>query len=315
MAFFSVRRMSTNSKGASDMVLVNDDFTNIIDAVEGGRTIYNNIAKFVYFLLSTNVAEVFLILIAVCMGLQSPLTPIQILWLNLTTDGLPAIALAMEETEPQVMMMGPRPRSEPIIEKVMITGVVIQTFFLTSICLACYITGLYWENDTWDGVNSSLTDDEQQEGMQKAQTMTIYLIVFAELFRAYGARSLRESIFTIGVFTNAFMQYSVAGSLLLTVGLGHIPGLMDIANMHYLDGRAWALILGLSVIPIIVDEITKIVYRKTGFGKREVTDKASEHMKNQDQVFHKRGEDGTKTYPYLVSPKAEVAPNPKQNSN
>jgi len=207
------------------MVLVRDDFTNIIDAVEEGRTIYNNIAKFVYFLLSTNVAEVFLILIAVCMGLQSPLTPIQILWLNLTTDGLPAIALAMEATEPQVMMMGPRPRSEPIIEKVMITGITIQTFILTSICLACYITGLYWENDRWDGINSDLSAAKQQDGMQIAQTMTIYLIVFAELFRAYGARSLRESVFTIGVFTNTMMQWSVAGSLLLTVGVGHIPGL------------------------------------------------------------------------------------------
>eukprot|EP00471_Norrisiella_sphaerica_P012954 CAMPEP_0184492938 /NCGR_PEP_ID=MMETSP0113_2-20130426/24635_1 /TAXON_ID=91329 /ORGANISM="Norrisiella sphaerica, Strain BC52" /LENGTH=1104 /DNA_ID=CAMNT_0026877993 /DNA_START=84 /DNA_END=3398 /DNA_ORIENTATION=- len=255
------------AKGASDMVLTDNNYVNIVEAVEEGRIIYNNITKFVFYLLSTNVAEVFTILFASIIGLPSPLLPTQILWLNLTTDGFPAVALAMEKGEPNIMREGPRTRQEPVIEKVMLTGVFIQTFFLTATCLITYIVGLIWNNGSWDGLSES-DSDKRAKGFEVAQTMTIYHIVFAELLRAYGSRSMRESIFTIGVFSNKYMQYSVGASVAATLFIGMTPLVQNVFKMRYLDGREWGLVLGLALIPITVDEITKVFYRYLDFGKR-----------------------------------------------
>jgi len=254
------------AKGASDMVLVDNNYVSIVDAVEEGRIIYNNIVKFVYFLLSTNVAEVFLILLSSIIGLPSPLLPTQILWLNLTTDGFPAVALAMEKGEPNIMKEGPRTRQEPVIEKVMLTGVCIQTFVLTGTCLTVYIVGLIWNNKSWNGLG--VEGEERSKGFEVAQTMTIFHIVFAELLRAYGARSLRESIFTIGVFSNKYMQYSVFGSLGATLFIGLTPGVMEVFSMRYMNGQEWSLVIVLAFVPIVVDELTKIIYRMLDFGKR-----------------------------------------------
>jgi P-type Ca2+ transporter type 2C len=248
------------AKGAADMVLTDDNFVSIVEAIEEGRTIYANITKFVYFLLSTNVAEVFTILIAIIMGLQSPLLPMQILWLNLATDGAPAVALAIERTEPGTMQEGPRRKEEPLIEKVMITGIVIQTFVLTTLTLATYIIGLKWNTGKWNG--------NDPDGVKHARTMTILYIVFAELLRAYGSRSLRESIFTIGPFSNKWMQWAVGVSIVGTVFVTHVPGVMDLFEVKYMSGREWAWVLCMSPVPLIVDECTKWVYRYTGFGRR-----------------------------------------------
>eukprot|EP00465_Bigelowiella_longifila_P004844 CAMPEP_0185265164 /NCGR_PEP_ID=MMETSP1359-20130426/26637_1 /TAXON_ID=552665 /ORGANISM="Bigelowiella longifila, Strain CCMP242" /LENGTH=127 /DNA_ID=CAMNT_0027854279 /DNA_START=133 /DNA_END=516 /DNA_ORIENTATION=+ len=98
--------------------------------------------------------------------------------------------------------------------------------------------------------------------------MTIFHIVFAELFRAYGSRSMRESLFTIGPFSNKYMQYSVGASLAATLLIGLTPGVQQVFNMRYLNGREWGLVLGLACIPITVDELTKVVYRAIDFGKR-----------------------------------------------
>lgn len=254
------------AKGASDMVLTDNNYVNIVDAVYEGRKIYCNITKFVFFLLSTNVAEVFLILSASILGLPSPLLPVQILWLNLCTDGFPAVALAMEAGEPNIMKEGPRTRQEPVIEKVMLTGVCIQTIVLTCTCLVVYIVGLIWNNDSWDGLG--VDGDARKRGFEVAQTMTIFHIVFAELLRAYGSRSMRESLFTIGVFSNKYMQYSVLGSMGATLFIGLTPGVMTVFSMRYLNSREWSLVIFLALIPITVDEITKIFYRLTGFGVR-----------------------------------------------
>lgn len=256
------------ARAASDMVLEDDDFCNIVEAIEQGRTIYNNIGKFCFFLLSTNVAEVFIILIAVIMGLQSPLLPIQILWLNLATDGFPAIALAVESIEPGVMQEGPRDQKEPLLEKVMLTGIAIQTVTLTAVLLCTYIVGLIWETDNWQGKNDNMTKDALEEGIQRAQSMTILTITFAELMRAYGARSLRRSIFTLGPFTNKYMQYAVGTSMVATLLVANIPGVMDVFSMQYLTFKEWVFVIGMSFIPITVDECTKYVYRLVGFGER-----------------------------------------------
>jgi len=263
------------AKGAADMVLLDDSFATIVAAIEEGRKIYANITKFVFFLLSTNVAEVFVILIAMLAGLQSPLSAIQILWLNLCTDGAPAIALALEKAEPGIMDEGPRPLTEPILEKIQITGITIQTIIETALCLYVYIQGLLWNTGVWDGNNSDKTDEENKEGVRTAQTMVIYLIVFLELLRAYTSRALRTSLFSMGVFSNQYMQVAVLFSVCFTILVGNTPGLMDAFGMRFLNGREWGLVIGLTPICAIADEITKCVYRATGFGERPKAVKAN----------------------------------------
>jgi len=256
------------AKGAADMVLLDDSFATIVEAIQEGRKIYANITKFVFFLLSTNVAEVFVILIAMLMGLQSPLVPIQILWLNLCTDGAPAVALALERAEPGIMDEGPRSLTEPILEKIQLTGITIQTFVETALCLVTYIVGLIWNTGSWDGQNDDKSDNELKDGIQRAQTMVIYLIVFLELLRAYTSRALRTSVFQMGVFSNKYMQYAVIVSIGATLLVGNLPVIQEIFSMKPLRGREWGLVIGLTPICSIVDELTKLVYRITGYGER-----------------------------------------------
>mmetsp|Transcript_5193 Transcript_5193/g.8194 ORF Transcript_5193/g.8194 Transcript_5193/m.8194 type:complete len:1164 (+) Transcript_5193:40-3531(+) len=256
------------AKGAADMVLLDDSFATIVAAIEEGRKIYSNITKFVFFLLSTNVAEVLVILIAMLAGMQSPLSPIQILWLNLCTDGAPAVALALEHAEPGIMDEGPRPLSEPVLDKVQLTGIAIQTIVQTSLCLYIYVQGLLWHTGVWNGQNPDNTDKENTDGIRKAQTMVIYLIVFLELLRAYTSRALRTSLFSMGVFSNKNVQYAVLFSIIFTLLVGNVPGLKEAFDMRSLEVREWGLVLGLTPICAIVDELTKCVYRTSGFGQR-----------------------------------------------
>jgi Ca2+-transporting ATPase len=132
------------AKEAADMVLTDDNYASIVAAVEQGRIIYSNIRKFVFFLLSSNVAEIMIIFLATLAGLPIPLTAIQLLWLNLITDGAPALALAMEKGDPDVMSWPPRPKDEPIINRSMRVGIIVQTFAQTGAVLGAFVLGLLW---------------------------------------------------------------------------------------------------------------------------------------------------------------------------
>ena len=131
------------AKETADMVLTDDNYVSIVSAVEQGRIIYNNIRKFVFFLLSSNVAEIMVIFLATLAGLPSPLTVIQLLWLNLITDGAPALALAMEKGDPDIMTRAPRPKNEPIINASMRTGIIIQTITQTGSVLTAFALGAF----------------------------------------------------------------------------------------------------------------------------------------------------------------------------
>ena len=130
------------AKESADMVLTDDNYASIVSAVEQGRIIYDNIRKFVFFLISSNVAEIMVIFLATLAGLPAPLTVIQLLWLNLLTDGAPALALAMEKGDPEIMERKPRPPSEPIINKTMQWGILIQTIAQTGVVLGAFVVGL-----------------------------------------------------------------------------------------------------------------------------------------------------------------------------
>ncbi len=257
------------AKESADMVLTDDNYASIVAAVEQGRIIYDNIRKFVYFLLSSNVAEIMVIFLATVAGLPSPLTVIQLLWLNLLTDGAPALALAMEKGDPGVMERKPRPPSEPIINRTMRQGIVVQTFAQTTAVLGAFVVGLLWHLQAGsvipEGINSLvylLKHNWQGVDVQTAETMAFVTLSLCELFRAYTVRSERVSIFKIGVFSNKYIQYAVGLSIVLLGLVVSVPFLQPIFNTHFPSLREWAVILSFSLLPAALEELFKLYLRK-----------------------------------------------------
>jgi Ca2+-transporting ATPase len=161
------------AKGTADMVLTDDNYASIVSAVAQGRVIYSNIRKFVYYLLSCNAAEIMIIFLTTLFGWPIPLTAIQLLWLNLVTDGAPALALGTEPGDPDIMDRPPRPSQEPIINKYMLIGIVVQTIAITAVTLGAFAIGRFID----------------PEHIEFAETMAFVTLSISELFRAYTARS------------------------------------------------------------------------------------------------------------------------------
>jgi len=231
------------AKETADMVLTDDNYASIVAAVEQGRIIYSNIRKFVYYLISCNMAEIFVIFLPTLFGLGSPLQAIQLLWLNLVTDGAPALALGTEKGDPDIMQHKPRPHNEPIINKDMQFGVLIQTIFITSATLAAFFIGRM-HNEVY------------------AETMAFATLSISELFRAYTARSEYFPILKIGLFGNKFMNYAVAASLVLILLVLYVPFLNIVFKTTPLGWGEWIRILPLILIPSIAAEVTKVFLRK-----------------------------------------------------
>jgi Ca2+-transporting ATPase len=256
------------AKESADMVLTDDNYASIVSAVEQGRIIYANIRKFVFFLLSSNVAEIMIIFLATLAGLPTPLTVIQLLWLNLLTDGAPALALAMEKGDRDAMKQPPRPPSEPIINRTMQLGILVQTITQTGAVLAAFALGLLWHLAQGDvlppGANPLLfllRYDWRGVDVQTAETMAFVTLSLCELFRAYTVRSERLSIFQIGIFSNRYMQAAVAASVFLLLLVVNAPFLQPVFNTHFLRLNEWGIVLGLALIPAVSEEITKAYLR------------------------------------------------------
>lgn len=256
------------AKESADMVLTDDNYASIVSAVEQGRIIYDNIRKFVFFLLSSNVAEIMIIFLSTLAGLPTPLTAIQLLWLNLLTDGAPALALAMEKGDSSIMSRRPRPTKEPIINGPMQLGIVIQTFTQTSAVLLAFALGLLWHLSANDLIPAGMNPifyllqyDWRGIDVQTAETMAFVTLSLCELFRAYTVRSERISIFKQGIFSNHYMQYAVLLSLALLMLVINVPFLQPIFNTHFLSMREWGVVLGLALIPAFSEEVTKAFLR------------------------------------------------------
>jgi len=256
------------AKETADMVLTDDNYVSIVAAVEQGRIIYANIRKFVFFLLSSNIAEVMIIFLSTLAGLPMPLTVIQLLWLNLLTDGAPALALAMEKGDPDIMEQPPRPKTESIVNKPMRLGMVVQTIAQTGAVLTAFILGLLWHLEAGASVPAGmnplsylLQHDWRGVDVQTAETMAFVTLSLCELLRAYTVRSERASIFRLGVFSNKYMQFAVAFSIILLMLVVNVPFLQPIFNTHFLAGREWLVVLSLALIPAVAEEITKFYLR------------------------------------------------------
>ena len=232
------------SKETADMVLTDDNYVSIVAAVEQGRVIYSNIRKFVYYLLSCNLAEIMIIFIATLLNWPTPLTAIQLLWLNLLTDGAPALALGLEKGDPDIMERPPRPLREPIVNREMQLGMVIQTIFITATVLLAFRIGIAWGD------------------LPLAESMAFVTLSTSELARAYTSRSERYSLWGIGVFSNRAMQYAVLASLALLALVIYVPFLQPVFNTEPLGLREWMVMLPLIFVPSVAAELTKWFLRR-----------------------------------------------------
>jgi Ca2+-transporting ATPase len=234
------------SKETADMVLTDDNYASIVAAVEEGRIIYSNIRKFVSYLLSANVAEILIIFLCTLAGLPLPLTALELLMLNLITDGAPALALGLEKGDPDIMQQPPRPTKEPVINRDMVWGIVAISLSITLATLIAFLVGLRWF----------------PANLHAAETMAFVTLTFSELVRAYTARSERYSVFAIGVFSNRWMQVAVASSCLILLAVVYLPFLRPVFDSYPLGLREWGLIVPLLLIPAATAETVKFFLRR-----------------------------------------------------
>ncbi len=236
------------TKEASEMVLTDDNFASIAAAVEEGRAVFDNIRKAVFYLLSCNISEILIMLLAALFGLPLPLLPVQILWINLVTDGFPALALAVDPKDPDLMRRLPRLPAEQFLTKERFLILFAQGFFLALITLGAFVYCLY-------GMDLSL---------ERARTLTFTILVMAQLFHAFNNRSERRSLFDVGVLTNKPLLATVALSSALQAAIVLTPPMHPIFDVVPFDAEHWFLTVGIGVLSLVAMEIWKAVFRKRG---------------------------------------------------
>ena len=248
------------AKGAADMILTDDNFATIVHAVEQGRGIFSNIKKSIQYLLSCNIGEIITIFVATALNFhQMPLVAIQLL--NLVTDSLPALALGMEPVEPGVMKQKPRDSRKSIFADGFAASMIFYGVLVGAITLAAYWLGEY-----------VLSDPNIADGT--ANTMAFATLVFGELTRAFAVRSETRSIFSIGIFSNSAMNKAFVVSLAMQLAVLFIPFLQEIFKVQSLTGVEWLIVIALSLVPLIVSEITK-AFRRQGTTTEDVTEVAA----------------------------------------
>jgi len=238
------------AKECSDMILTDDNFATIVAAIEEGRGVYDNIKKTLIYLFSSNVAEVAVIFIALMAGLPLPLLAIQILWINLVTDGLPAVALAMEPAEIGVMSRAPRGRGESIWKGTRIF-LVDAPILATVFCLGIFIFTL------------------QNDNLIKAQTMAFTMLMMSAKMLSFAARSLHKPVFP-RLFSNRWLVGAASLTLVLHLAILYIPFLAGLFRVTPLSLFDWAIISGLSLVMLAYMEIRKFLGNP-----RPVSDKAT----------------------------------------
>ncbi len=230
------------SKESADIVLTDDNFASIVRTLKQGRVIYANIRKFVGYLLGCNAAEVLIILTASALGWPSPLTAIQLLWLNIVTDGAPSLALGLEPAEPDVMQQPPRPPRESILNTRMVTLLGVQAISLAVCVLAVYAVA-------------------RASALPQSGTLAYFTLALAELPLAYAARSERQSAFKLGLFKNKKMQWAVASSLLLVLATVFIPAANVLFDTMPITAWQVLLICAVAFVPAIAVEAVKHLLR------------------------------------------------------
>jgi Ca2+-transporting ATPase len=231
------------AKAASDMVLLDDNFATIVAAVEEGRIIYDNIRKFIKYLLSCNASEIAVMLIGPILGMPLPLLPLQILWMNLVTDGLPALALGVEPAEADVMKRPPYSSSESIFGRGMVQFILFAGIIMSVVAIAAGY--LFWH-----------------EGDPRWQTILFTTLIFAQLGLALEVRSEKNSLLRIGLFSNPYMIGAIALTVVLQLLVIYVPFLQGIFNTQALTAPELLAALGLSLLVMLAVEIYKWFLRR-----------------------------------------------------
>lgn len=233
------------AKEASDMVLLDDNFATLVHAVFAGRTIYENMRKFIVYLLSCNIAEVLVMFLAIVTGNPPPLLPLQLLWLNLVTDSFPALALGMEKGEISVMKKPPRGKNEPILTRYHYGIIITQSIAITAVTLGAFLIAI------------------RRVSLAEARTLAYFTLVLSELFRSFTARSFETSIFKLKIFSNRFLTYSTGVMiLLLLISIYLTPFARLFGNVRP-NTTEFTYVIILAIIPSIVSEIAKTIRKET----------------------------------------------------
>lgn len=234
------------AKEASDMVVMDDNFASIAAAVEEGRGIFDNIRKTVHFLLSCNVSEVLVMLFATLLGLPLPLLPIQILWMNLVTDGIPALALAVDPKAPDLMNRPPRRPDDRLMDRGRLLSIGGEGLMLSLIALGAFSASLF----LWG------------QSIEQARTVTFTVMVVAQLVHAFNSRSDRLSILQLGIATNRLLIWAFLLSLAVHLAVLKIPAVASIFKVTSLPLEDWELMASLGIFPLVVMEAVKWLRRR-----------------------------------------------------
>ncbi|PIN95149.1 cation-transporting ATPase [Candidatus Pacearchaeota archaeon CG10_big_fil_rev_8_21_14_0_10_30_48] len=228
------------ARESSDIILADDNFASIVNAIEEGRIVFINTRQTGSYLVTTNISEALTILISIAMSFPIPFLPIHILWLNLVTGGGTDVSLATEPSHEDVLNNKPRKASEQILSKEMIPFIFLIS--TTMILVTLFVFNLYFPSD-----------------LGKARTMAFGVLTFSELFNAYNMRSLKKSLFKIGIFSNKFVNYATLLSLILFFGILYIPFFQNIFSLVPLTLKDSLILVGLSSLVFIVGEAYKFV--------------------------------------------------------
>ncbi|MDE5413026.1 cation-translocating P-type ATPase [Alkalihalobacterium chitinilyticum] len=223
------------AKEASSLILSDDNFATIKVAIKEGRNIYENIRKFIRYMLASNVGEILVMLFAMILGLPLPLVAIQILWINLVTDGLPAMALGMDKAEGDVMKRPPRSPDEGVFARGLAWKIVSRGFMIGVVTLVAFMVTL----------------NANPDDLTKAQTVAFVTLVMAQLIHVFDCRS-EYSVYHRNPFENMYLVVAVISSVLLMLAVIYYPPLQTVFHTTYMDARDWLLILGMAAIPTVV---------------------------------------------------------------
>jgi P-type Ca2+ transporter type 2C len=231
------------ARDASDLVLADDDFATIVHAVELGRVVYDNLRKVILFLLSCNMSEVLVVFVTALISPATTLLPLQLLWINLVTDGLPALALGVDPREPGGMDRPPRDPRESILSARRQLQIVWQGLVMTGATLALYYL-----------VAPALPSTSAEQ----ARTMLFTTLVLTQLLHAFDFRSAETSVWHPGSLKNRWLVLSLCGSMALQGAIIYVPGLSGVFRTAPLSATQWAAVIGASLLAVAVMDVTKL---------------------------------------------------------
>ena len=232
------------AKGAADMIILDDNFATIVTAVQEGRGIYANIKKSVHFLLSSNIGEILAIFLAMVFGWGTPLLPIQLLWVNLVTDSLPAVALGLDPADKNIMNRKPQPANDSVFSNGRGVRIALEGCMIGILCLLAFGIGhIYFDKEAGYGVG---------------RTMAFAVLSLSELIHAFNMRS-DQSVFTSRVFDNKFLLGAFFLGVLLQAGVIMIEPFARLFLVTPLNFRQWMIVAGLSLIPVLLVETEKLL--------------------------------------------------------